>query len=82
MSDSVSLIEQACLVAKEQHKLTKTENTIVSLIAQGYSVNEIADLRCRSIETVRTQVKSVKEKMQIPRTNLIPAAIKQYMHAE
>ncbi|MAX71844.1 MAG: hypothetical protein CMC76_12235 [Flavobacteriaceae bacterium] len=42
--------------------LTKSENEVVKLKAQGYLEKEIADLRCVSIHTVKTQVKRAIQK--------------------
>lgn len=79
VEEGIQTLEDACRRVQALYQLTQTENKIVQLIAEGYTLSEIADIRCRSIETIRTQVKSVKDKMQVPRTNLIPNIIQSYI---
>ncbi len=54
---------QACQELTKQYQLTKAEEQILILLTQGYRPKQIADLRCRNIETIRTQVKSIREKI-------------------
>lgn len=49
--------------------MTKQEAEIALLICKGLSPLEIADQRCRSIETIRTQIKSITAKTEVKSIN-------------
>lgn len=64
-------ILKACNELAKKHSLSGTEHHIVMLIAQGCSPLEISDIRERSIETIRTQIKQVMHKVGVNRANSI-----------
>lgn len=64
-------IQKACQEIKQKFSLSGTEHHIVLLISQGHSPQEIADIRERSIETIRTQIKQIMQKMNVNRSNSI-----------
>ena len=45
--------------------LTKSELEVLVLISQGYTTSEIADLQVRSIHTVKTKRKNIREKLRM-----------------
>ena len=47
---------------RDQFDLTKTETDILALILNGKSQSEIADDRCRSLDTIKIQVRSLLKK--------------------
>lgn len=56
--------------------LTKTEKDVLSLVAQGFSNAEIAELRFRSIETINTQTKTILRKtLTRNRTELVQLSL-------
>lgn len=50
---------------KEEILLTETERKILSLSAQGYTMNDIADIICKSIDTVKAYKRSMFQKMGV-----------------
>lgn len=50
---------------KEEILLTETERKILSLSAQGYTMNDIADIICKSIDTVKAYKRSMFQKMNV-----------------
>jgi DNA-binding NarL/FixJ family response regulator len=52
-------------VKNETHALTKRETDILSHLVQGYSYKMIADKCFISLETVRTHIKSIYEKLHV-----------------
>lgn len=50
---------------KEEILLTETERKILSLSAQGYTMNDIADIICKSIDTVKAYKRSMFQKMKV-----------------
>jgi DNA-binding NarL/FixJ family response regulator len=47
------------------HQLSPREQEIVSLLAQGHLYKEIADQLGRSVETVRTHIRNIYEKLHV-----------------
>jgi DNA-binding NarL/FixJ family response regulator len=49
----------------EYHKLSKREKELLSLLSKGYRYKEIADQLSISIETVRTHIRNIYEKLHV-----------------
>jgi DNA-binding NarL/FixJ family response regulator len=49
----------------EYHKLSKREKELLSLLSKGYRYKEIADNLSISIETVRTHIRNIYEKLHV-----------------
>jgi DNA-binding NarL/FixJ family response regulator len=49
----------------ETEKLSDREQEILSYLAKGYRYKEIADILCISIETVRTHIRNIYEKLHV-----------------
>lgn len=65
-------LNKACTELSELYGLSGTEWHIVFLISNGHSPHEIAEIRERSIETVRTQIKHIMQKVGVKRvSNLV-----------
>jgi len=64
-------LQKACVKLSEQYQLTPAEQSILLLLSQGHKPKQIAALRCRNIETIRTQVKSIREKLQAYRVGQV-----------
>tara|TARA_R110002072_G_scaffold302967_1_gene490446 strand:- start:508 stop:756 length:249 start_codon:yes stop_codon:yes gene_type:complete len=64
-------IKVACDEITRIFNLSGTEKHIVMLISQGHSPKEISEIRDRSIETVRTQIKQIMHKFGVNRMNSI-----------
>lgn len=56
-------------VLLEDFKMSPAEIDVAALIAQGLSPKEIADCRHRSLETIRTQIKTINSKLGNSRTS-------------
>ncbi|TAK67237.1 MAG: response regulator transcription factor [Bacteroidetes bacterium] len=52
-------------VTNETENLSPRENEILSYLAKGYRYKEIADILFISIETVRTHLRNIYEKLQV-----------------
>jgi len=65
----------ACQKLQQENSLSETEHKIVSLLVQGLSPKDIASLRARSIETVRTQIKHILQKTCVSRMNMVVAQV-------
>jgi DNA-binding NarL/FixJ family response regulator len=50
---------------KQTEKLSKREQEILSFLSKGYRYKEIADVLCISIETVRTHIRNIYEKLHV-----------------
>jgi DNA-binding NarL/FixJ family response regulator len=61
----VEVFQQKDVSAKNTGNLSNRENEILSYLAKGYRYKEIADLLCISIETVRTHIRNIYEKLQV-----------------
>lgn len=68
-------IEEACGTLSRKHNLSRTECHILVLITRGHSPQEIADIRERSLETVRTQIKQIMQKLEVNRFSGILMAV-------
>lgn len=55
----------SCDAAVRLFKLTDAEASVVSLLVDGKTISEIADVRSVSSETVRNQCKAIHNKMQV-----------------
>ena len=70
--DSSQPTETDTTVLQEVFGLTPTEAMLSSLVGEGLTNNQIADRRCRSVETVNAQIKSLLTKTQCAnRTQLV-----------
>jgi len=49
--------------------LSRAESEVTLLLVEGHSPRGISDIRFRSIQTVRTQIKNVLNKVDLPRTS-------------
>lgn len=55
--------------------LTTAERDMIKLLLQGYKVNEIANIRCVEVSTIKTQIKSLLRKFGCSRTKEIVGLI-------
>ena len=51
--------------SEQAEKLTEREQEILSFLSKGYRYKEIADVLCISIETVRTHIRNIYEKLHV-----------------
>lgn len=58
-------------------KLTATEHDLIRLLLQGYKVQQIAEVRCVEVSTIKTQIKSLLRKFGCSRTKEIVGMIKE-----
>jgi DNA-binding CsgD family transcriptional regulator len=65
---------------RKLYGLSPTEAQLASLLAQGRSVNEVAQARAVSIHTVRSQLKSVMQKLDVKRQAEIVQIINGFVH--
>lgn len=56
--------------------LTKAESEVAICVAQGMSVAQIAQLRCKAVSTVRSQVKSILQKMRCTRQSEVMSRVR------
>jgi DNA-binding NarL/FixJ family response regulator len=61
----VEVFQQKDLSAKNTAALSHRENEILSCLAKGYRYKEIADQLSLSIETVRTHIRNIYEKLHV-----------------
>lgn len=52
-------------------QLTKVETDIIKLIAHGKSEKEIADIKIRSIHTIKTHLKNIRKKLKLSKNTEI-----------
>lgn len=52
-------------------KLTSTEHDLIKLLLQGFKVQEIANVRCVEVSTIKTQIKGLLRKFGCSRTKEI-----------
>ena len=50
---------------KQEIILSETEKEVLSLSTQGYTMNDIADNICRSVDTVKACKRSIFQKMDV-----------------
>ncbi|HRY33890.1 MAG TPA: response regulator transcription factor [Bacteroidales bacterium] len=63
------------------HRLTKREEEVLAFLAKGYFYKEIADTLFISVETVRTHIRNIYEKLQVrTRTEAILKFLGKYTH--
>lgn len=72
-------IKKACEHLTEIYQLTGTEKHIAYLIALGHSPKEIAEIRERSVETVRTQIKHLMHKIGVNKINNVVIEVFRYV---
>lgn len=60
---------------KERYGLTDQESGIALQLAEGLSISEIADVRDRSVHTVRNQIKAVMAKLGVKRQAAVVKAL-------
>lgn len=58
-------------------KLTATEHDLIRLLLQGYKVQQIAEVRCVEVSTIKTQIKSLLRKFGCSRTKEIVNIIRE-----
>ena len=61
----VSFFQNQTLTASDSPKLTQREQEILSLLATGYHNKEIAETVGIALETVRTHIKHIYDKLQV-----------------
>ena len=64
-------VKEACDELTQELRLSSTEKHIVLLISQGHSPKEISQIRERSVETVRSQIKQIMHKFGVNRMSNI-----------
>lgn len=64
-------VKEACDELTQALRLSGTEKHIVLLISQGHSPKEISQIRERSVETVRSQIKQIMHKFGVNRMSNI-----------
>ncbi|MAR91502.1 MAG: hypothetical protein CML06_11575 [Pseudomonadales bacterium] len=65
----------------QHHGLTAGETEILTLLTNGLSVNEVAKQRCKSVHTVRTQVKGILAKTRAGRQSNLILQARQFVAA-
>jgi DNA-binding CsgD family transcriptional regulator len=83
---SRALCESTLTLYARAHQLTYTEANVLSSICDGLGVEEIASKNSVKISTVRTQIKSIREKTQtvtirelIHRLGMLPSVTRQLL---
>lgn len=61
----VEVFQHKDVSAQNTGELSQRENEILSYLAKGYRYKEIADLLCISIDTVRTHIRNIYEKLHV-----------------
>lgn len=70
--DMTKSINKACDRMAIKYNLSGAERHIAYLISTGHTPKEIAEIRARSLDTVRTQIKSLMQKVGVQRvSNLV-----------
>lgn len=57
--------------------LTVAERELIKLLLKGYKIQEIADIRCVEVSTIKTQIKGLLRKFGCSRTKEIVSIIKE-----
>ncbi len=65
MSVNIARMVVESFQKKKHHDLTARENQVLELLAKGKSYPTIADEMCVSLNTIKTHVKKIYEKLQI-----------------
>lgn len=73
-------VKAVCDLLGEEFRLTRTETHILFLVAIGLNLFEVALERERNIETVRTQIKQIMQKMDEDR--MVGIVLKVYQRLE
>lgn len=73
-------VKEVCGLLREEYGLTPTETHILFLVAMGLSLFDIASERERNIETIRTQIKQIMQKMDEDR--MVGIVLKVYQRLE
>lgn len=61
-------------------QLSKTETVVMQLLSDGKTREEVSEYRCRSIETVKTQIKSIFFKLGAKNTaHAVKIAMQQHL---
>lgn len=69
------ILVSACDELADEYGLTRAERQVVILVVNGLTPKEIALRRHRSVETIRTQIKSVREKLGVCRISTLSHAV-------
>lgn len=56
-------LEHHCWIVKESVKLRQQEKQVLILSAQGYTVAQIANKMCRSVDTIKTYKRHMFERL-------------------
>jgi len=62
-------------ILKAHYRLTDTEVEVAQLICQGKTPQQISEIRCKSVQTVRTQIKSIYSKTGVNTQSQLVALI-------
>ncbi|MGX7667527.1 response regulator [Flavobacterium pedocola] len=65
MSVNIARMVVESFQQKPHNDLTQRENEVLSLLSQGKSYATIADTLCLSVNTIKTHVKNIYEKLQV-----------------
>lgn len=66
-----SLLHSAAII----RRLSNTESSIVVMLAKGMSRTEICDTRYITMSTLKTHIRNILQKMQLPDTNALVALV-------
>lgn len=65
------------LIGGERHQLTRREREVLDLIVDGLSNKEIAERLCVTVDTVKSHVHRIIQKLEVPdRTNAVVKALR------
>ena len=65
MSVNIARMVVESFQQKRHNDLTQRENEVLNLLSQGKSYASIADTLCLSVNTIKTHVKNIYEKLQV-----------------
>lgn len=65
MSVNIARMVVESFQQKRHNDLTQRENEVLNLLSQGKSYASIADVLCLSVNTIKTHVKNIYEKLQV-----------------
>lgn len=65
MSVNIARMVVESFQQKRHNDLTQRENEVLNLLSQGKSYASIADALCLSVNTIKTHVKNIYEKLQV-----------------
>jgi DNA-binding NarL/FixJ family response regulator len=74
----VDFFQKSAMAVPEERQLSQREEEILSYLVKGYRYKEIAGQLCISLETVRTHIRNIYEKLQVHSRS--EAMLKYYGH--